>query len=202
MNLFPTTRRSIPLLYAQVTKADSRHAKSAFCFDKNSGLLLEEILPDVRPRNVVDISCDYGSFQKIGDYRFPRDVACFKDGHHQLDLKISELSLEPSPDPNLFTPPSGAIELGNCPVAPVSARSMSTPNPRAPFGSEQSSWLMLSLVVDTKGNPQNVRVVDSGGARFDEVAINTVKGWRFWPATCNREPMPMLIYVEIAFHGR
>ena len=183
-----------------LTPPDSSHQKSAFCFDKKDGLLLESFFPESRSRNVVENSCDYGSFQKIGVFLFPREMTCFEDRHRKLDAKVVELSLEPSPDPALFAHPAGALELGICPVKAEPPRAVSAPSPRWPVGArDQGSQVMLSLVVDSKGKAQNVKVVNSAGARIDQAAVTTVRNWRFKPAICNGEPMPAMINVQVDF---
>jgi TonB family protein len=183
-----------------ITKPDTRHLKLAFCFEKKTGVLVERILPEVRPTILADNECYYGSFQKIGDHWFPHEIACFEDRHRKLDARVVDLSPEPSPEPALFTPPPGAIELGNCSVKAEPPRAVNTPNPRRPFGSPgRNPRVKVSLVVDTKGKPQNVRIVDSGGAIFDKAAVSTLGSWRFKPATCTGEPIPMMITVRLDF---
>jgi TonB family protein len=184
-----------------ISKPNNRQLKSAFCFDKVSGLLVAKIFPGVRPTNAVEESCNYGSFQKIGDRRFPREMMCFEDRHRKLDAKVIELSFEPSPDPALFTPPRAAIELGQCAGKTVPPHAIDSPSPQTPFGSQgQSSQVTLSVVVDTNGKPQNVKVVNSAGAHSDEAALRAMRNWRFKPATCGGEPMPMMIEIQFAFY--
>jgi len=174
-----------------ITKPDSRHLKSAFGFDKKSGVLLETIVPESRPANVVERSCDYALFRKFGDYWFPHEIACFEDRHRKLDAKVVDLSLQPAPDPALFTPTPGAIELGRCLAKPHPPRAVQAPNPEWPVGSrDRNSQVMLSLVIDSTGKVQNIKVVNSGGAPIDTAAVSAVRRWRFKPATCNGEPIP------------
>jgi|HubBroStandDraft_6_1064221.scaffolds.fasta_scaffold206365_1 TonB family protein len=190
-----------PSAECAVTKPDpaNRNLRLAFCFDKKTGLLLEKVFPEERPWNLASEACDYSSFHKIGDHWLPYKIACSEDRHHQLDVAIVEISPEPSPDPALFTPPPGATELGVCeqkskPPRPAVARS-----PRWPPASDQKSQVTVSIVVDTKGIPQDIKVVDSAGASFNEAAVNTVRSWRFFPATCGGDPMPMRINVQVQF---
>lgn len=57
----------------------------------------------------------------------------------------------------------------------------------------------VSLVVDIKGKPQNVRVLRRGRKNYDDSALSAVRAWRFKPATCNGDPMPIQINVEVDF---
>ncbi|MGA7928616.1 MAG: energy transducer TonB [Candidatus Sulfotelmatobacter sp.] len=208
MNIFPPKSASFafesiadqaevdPPAECAITKLYLRHRKFAFCFDKKSGALLEKSFPETRPMNSVDISCNYGLFHKFGDRWFPREMACSEDRHKKIEANIAELSVEPSPDPALFTPPPGAIEIGTCSVATF------TPNPKSRFGFRDEASavsVMLSLVVDTKGKAQNVRVLRPGSKNYDKSALETVRRWRFQPGTCNGDPMPLQIRVEVDF---
>jgi TonB family protein len=59
---------------------------------------------------------------------------------------------------------------------------------------------LVSLVVDTRGNPQNVQVVHPLGKGLDEKAIEAVKQFRFTPATRNGiTPVPVKIAVQVEF---
>jgi TonB family protein len=129
-------------------------------------------------------------------------MVCYEDGHRKIDAKVIELSVASSIDPALFTPPAGAMELGNCSSDLVPPKGVTTTFPRFPPGMQDRQALVtLWMIVDIKGNPQNLKIVQSGGKHFDEAAMATVRGWRFWPATCGGEPMPMAINVEIPFRG-
>ena len=147
---------------------------------------------------VVDNSCAFGGFAKFGGYWFPREVVC--DQHKIIEAKVVDLVAEPSPDTALFTPPAGATELGRCTDIFKPPTAVFSPAPNLPLGWQYqvpSTGVRLSLIVDTKGKPQNVKVLHPGLKNFDQLAITTVRNWRFKPATCNGEPMPTEINVEI-----
>ncbi len=183
--------------------AGQKKEKSAFCFDKRSGGLVEKISPEPLRNRAADYACQYGAFQKFGNYSFPREIDCFLNGHQKLQVNIVDLSAEPSPDTALFTPPAGAIETGNCSVKTEPPKPVSTPDPRFPLGSrDRSAMVSLSLIVDAKGKAQDVRVTRSGGKPFDDQAASTVRGWKFKPATCNGEPVGIQISVEINYQLR
>ncbi|MCU1301341.1 MAG: TonB-like protein [Candidatus Sulfotelmatobacter sp.] len=189
-----------PPMACAISKPGAQHERSAFCFEKKSGALLERVLPELRGGSVFDYSCDYGKFNKFGDFWFPREMACFEDRHKKMEAKVEDLSVESTPDPALFAPPPGAVELGACTevMRPPVAELTRIPNP--PFGSrDNAAKVTLSLVVDTKGKPQDVRVVGPRRKNYDESALSAVRGWRFKPGTCNGDPMPFQMYVEVDF---
>jgi len=189
-----------------VTKHGSSGEVSAFCFDQKSGLLLQRVFPQMRPSRVVagfraiEHSCSYGTFQKLGNYWFPHEILCSEDKHREISVEVTDLSLEPTPDSALFTPPPGAIELADCPV-PLKAPKALSYAQLAESGSRDQGTVNISLVVDIKGQPQNLRVIRSAGKILDADALNAVRRWHFQPATCNGEPAPAEITVEIGFWG-
>jgi TonB family protein len=59
--------------------------------------------------------------------------------------------------------------------------------------------VILKLVVDEDGNPQNVRVVRPLGMGLDEKAVEAVRRYRFNPALKDGVPVPVEINVEVNF---
>jgi TonB family protein len=59
---------------------------------------------------------------------------------------------------------------------------------------------ILSLIVDTKGMPQDVRVVKPLGYGLSEKALDAASQYRFKPAMKNGQPVPVRIDVEVNFH--
>jgi protein TonB len=59
----------------------------------------------------------------------------------------------------------------------------------------------VTFIVDTKGNPQNPRVVRPLGMGLDEKAIEAVMKYRFKPAMRDgKTPVPVLVTVAVDFH--
>jgi len=58
---------------------------------------------------------------------------------------------------------------------------------------------VVSLIVDTQGNPQNIRVVRALGMGLDEKAEEAVRQYKFKPAYFHGHPVPVLINVEVNF---
>ena len=192
-----------PAEQCATTKRGSQQEQYKFCFDQKSGALLATLSPDIRPKNMTNLSCFYGIFRKFGDSWFPREMASLEDKHRQLEAKVEELSAEPSPDPSLFKPPPGAIERGRCSGTKAPPVPTLSPEPGFPTGTEaKGSSVLLALVVDIQGKPQDLRVSRSGGKEFDEAALAAVQKWRFESATCDGEPMPIEIRVEANFSQR
>lgn len=60
--------------------------------------------------------------------------------------------------------------------------------------------IVLSLVVDTSGNPTELQIQRPIGLGLDEMAIKAVNSWRFKPAEKDGNPVPVAINVEVNFH--
>jgi len=61
--------------------------------------------------------------------------------------------------------------------------------------------VVLILIVDEKGNPTNVSVIDGLGMGLNGKAIDAVKGWKFTPAFGkDGKPVAAKIAVEVDFH--
>jgi len=179
--------RAVECVY---TKFTGQKARSIFCFDKKSGVLLQRVSPEVRLRNVVNFSCEYGSFRVFGQYIFPHEIACFEDQHQSIRAVV-KLSSQPAVDTALFEPPPGAIEIPQCsgkmmPPFLVS-RGFTTPN----FDPDRVRWFPVWFLVDAKGKVQDVRLLRSADKTSYQDAMNTIQGWSFVPGVCNGEPMTM-----------
>jgi TonB family protein len=185
-----------------ITKPDSKGNRYAFCFDDQTGALLEKAAPEVRPKNTTTFSCAYAVFRKFGDFQVPREVSCFEDKHRKIDAKVVELSFDPSPDAELFKPPPGATERVDCLGKLTAPLLVFTPGPNFPSGEQgRSATVTLLLAVDKDGKPQDVRVNQSAGKSFDEQALAAVGRWKFKPSTCDGELVPAEIQVQVDFHA-
>jgi TonB family protein len=59
--------------------------------------------------------------------------------------------------------------------------------------------VVLAVVVDEKGQPQNLRVVRSLGLGLDQKAIEAVEKWRFRPGMKDGRPVPVQATIEVNF---
>jgi len=64
---------------------------------------------------------------------------------------------------------------------------------------KKNSVVVIDLVVDTEGLPQNVHIVKSGGEKFDKKAIEAVEKYRFKPSLKEGQPVPVEIRAEVHF---
>jgi len=59
--------------------------------------------------------------------------------------------------------------------------------------------VLVYLVVDTQGRPQNVRVIKPVGMGLDEKAMEAVRRYIFKPAMENGKPVPVELSIEVDF---
>ncbi len=58
----------------------------------------------------------------------------------------------------------------------------------------------IKLIVDSQGNPQDVRVTRHLGMGLDEKAVEAVRQYRFKPAMYQGHPVPVQIVIDVDFH--
>jgi TonB family protein len=74
--------------------------------------------------------------------------------------------------------------------------------PAALSGTLPTGWqalVVVGLLVDAEGTPQQVHVVRAFGRGFDEKAVEAVKKYRFSPAIVDGKPVPLEVNVEVNF---
>jgi TonB family protein len=59
--------------------------------------------------------------------------------------------------------------------------------------------VLVNLIVDSRGNPQNVHVLRGVGMGLDEKAVEAIRQYRFKPAMENGKPVAVQLNVEVNF---
>jgi len=177
--------------------------RQAFCIDKESGILIGTVEPQIVGARMGDYSCQYSKFQKFQTRWFPRKVECLIDQHRQMEGEVLELApTSASPDPELFNPPTSAAEAAPCVGRSEPARILAAKGPNLPLPQQsQNSVVTLNLTVDVQGHAQDIQIADSPGKSFDEAATSAVRDWRFQPATCNGNPFAARLQVRVDVHA-
>ncbi|HEY3705124.1 MAG TPA: energy transducer TonB [Terracidiphilus sp.] len=94
----------------------------------------------------------------------------------------------------------GVYRVGGGISAPVAINA-----PEAEFSDEArrakyQGEVMISLIVDAQGNPQNPRVVRPLGMGLDEKALEAVRKYKFKPALKDgRQPVPVMVTIAVNF---
>jgi len=93
----------------------------------------------------------------------------------------------------------GAYRVGGGVSAP---KALYAPDPEYSEEARKAKYqgtVVLWLVVDAGGRPQQIRVQRSLGMGLDEKAIEAVKLWKFDPARKDGQAVPVMINVEVNF---
>src|SRR5271167_1300630 len=93
----------------------------------------------------------------------------------------------------------GAYRVGGGVSAP---KALYAPDPEYSEEARKAKYqgtVVLWLVVDASGHPQQIRVQRALGMGLDEKAIEAVKLWKFDPARKDGQAVPVMINVEVNF---
>ncbi len=93
----------------------------------------------------------------------------------------------------------GAYRIGGGVTAPSV---LSKVEPEYSEEARKAKWqgtVVLSLVVDDQGRPQNLKVLRSLGLGLDQKAIEAVEKWRFKPGMKDGKPVPVMATIEVNF---
>jgi TonB family protein len=94
----------------------------------------------------------------------------------------------------------GAFKIGGGVSAPVA---ITKPEPEYSEEARKAKYqgeVWLSVVVDEKGIPQDIKVTRKLGLGLDEKAIEAVKKWRFKPGMKDGKPVAVQATIAVSFH--
>jgi|HubBroStandDraft_5_1064220.scaffolds.fasta_scaffold45837_1 protein TonB len=94
----------------------------------------------------------------------------------------------------------GLYQIGGRVSAPVALNSVEAEFSDEARRAKYQGVVLISMIVDTNGNPQNPRVVRPLGMGLDEKALEAVRKYKFKPAMKDgKTPVPVMITVEVNF---
>ncbi len=168
----------------QARIADERREVHEFCADSQTNDLLS---------NLVKTGAENSRSQRFSDYvgasesRYPRRLELLINGSKIISATISFLG-PLSFDPALLNPPQNAIVRRKCAdlKAPVPVKKKAIDLKRRLRFSTHST---LALTVLADGSVGDVNVIQRGGTALDKSALDSLKEWKFSPATCGGEPV-------------
>jgi TonB family protein len=161
----------------------------------------------------LDQSC-MNSLEQTKQVKTPPDQTafvfyfrCFVTASHPYSFALDDTpgaqpgnrqAVNPAASPN-------AARIYHVGIGVTPPRLLYAPAPQFPAalsGTLPTGWqalVVVQLVVDEQGTPQQVHVVRSFGRGFDEKAVEAVKRYRFSPATVEGKPVPLEVNVEVNF---
>ncbi len=129
----------------------------------------------------VTIKFDHGKLKAVVEPDLPFPVAPHKPIQEQLSAG------------EIFHVEPGHVE----PPKPIYA-----PNPvysQAALAAKYQGVVVASAIVGPDGNLTDVWIKKTVGLGLDQLALASVRGWKFQPATKEGKPVAVLISVEVAF---
>ncbi len=181
---------------------------------------LQGVADNVRVVRGIGHGLDEKAVEAVKQYRFKpateNGVPVPKDINIEVDFKIMD-----SPDAKAV-----AVMPPSAPVAPVAAPAESAPaeyngepvrkvgggvtapkviqtsEPEYSKEAKKAKFkgiVLVNLIVDANGLPQNVHVVRGVGMGLDQKAIDAVKQYKFKPAMQDGKPVPVELNVEVNF---
>jgi TonB family protein len=94
----------------------------------------------------------------------------------------------------------GLMSVGGGVSAPVVVHSVDPEFTAEARTANFQGSVSIQLIVDSQGNPQNVRVVRHLGMGLDEKAIEAVRQYRFKPAMYEGHPVAVQLVIDVDFH--
>ncbi|KRG39781.1 energy transducer TonB [Stenotrophomonas pictorum JCM 9942] len=106
---------------------------------------------------------------------------------------------EPAPPPAQTAPAPVADTPTDRPV-PLPDQSPAPTYPPAALRRGDSGTVVVQAVVDTRGVPLDVKIIQRSGSRdLDRAALDAVRNWRFQPAQSNGQPMQGTLEIPFDF---
>jgi len=179
-----------------------KHESRTVCRDHASHALL---------RTMIDVHGFSGNFLKLptrteySHYRefqgkeFPGELKYWVGSSLRVDATVEKLQPLGTLNGALFVPPSDAQEMHGCGGFSTPPQAIYAPDPGPPSGPHHSAAAVavLDMRLGADGLVHFVAVQHSSGTSFDREAVRAAKQWRFNPATCDGEPVPMEINLDI-----
>jgi len=143
---------------------------------------------------------EYSSYVPWGDRQFPRLMRAYEGDRPVLTVQ-AEIEPAPAVDPTRFNPPPSAVEWDWCDNAdlPQKTETMEPRYPESALRERRQGLVSLYAVVRTDGTLGNLAVAHSAGPDFDSATMESVRQWRFRPATCGSNPIVTETIIEVSY---
>jgi TonB family protein len=170
--------------------------KSKLCFDTATPVLLRED-PSENRRD------QYSDYTSSGASLYPQKVWIIREKLAPFEIRrISITATQLNED--TFKVPDNAIEVERCDFE-ESPKALHTPEPEfsdAARSAHAQGKVYLYVLLNTEGNVAGVQALGTDAYGLAQNALNTVKTWRFKPATCNGHPVAAEMNIEVEFSYR
>jgi TonB family protein len=154
------------------------------------------------------------------EFWYSPDLSIFMTRRHQdpeweQTVNVTEFNRK-EPDPSTFAIPAGyrIVEVTETVSAPDASgvyhvgsgvlppRLIYAKDPKFTPEARQAKYggiATVSLIVDARGNPQNLHIIRHLKMGLDEEALEAVSQYKFKPATLQGKPVPVEVNIEVNF---
>ena len=115
----------------------------------------------------------------------------------EVGLQLERTAASPSPSPLLAE--GDLVSQSQVDTLPRRTRGEAAPYPREAERLRMLGSVTVELMVDEKGRPQDLHVVESAGQVLDRAVVDAVRGWRYEPARKNGVKVKTRIAVKQTF---
>jgi TonB family protein len=168
------------------------------CFDVNQGYFLRQSTHF----NGVDEETLLNNYVPLGQHLIPKEYRSGPRGRSTLEVIVTEAEILPAVDPSQFEFPAGANVLATC-EAPTEPRPLQKPDPsytKEARAHKIQGVVVLDVDINETGGVERVNVVKPLDPGLDEAAAQIIRTkWRFEPATCGADAVPVEVMVEVSF---
>jgi TonB family protein len=168
-------------------------SKTKFCFDAATSLLLH-VGSSEKSRT------EYSDYASFGASMYPQKVQIFRE--NLAPFEVQQISITPAHlNDDAFKVPDKAVEVEACDhQKPPEA--ISAPEPSFPKGAKdarQEGVTVINVLVNNEGRVASAQASGPDSYGFGQITVDTVKTWRFKPATCDGRPVATEMNIEMSF---
>lgn len=170
-------------------------AKTRYCVDPERSVVLRR---DVGPGRM-----EFSGYTPAGAAMAPRKITIQKPSIGSLEVRDISVSYQ-SPDLARFAVPEQSIEIETC-KDEQQPKPVSTPEPSYSVearSKHHEALLVLHALIAAGGSVSDVEVMNPTGDGLDINARDTVRTWKFKPATCSGKPVMSEMMLEVDFRLR
>ncbi len=188
--------REIEGVRVQCIEFETVHGDNIFenevCVQKDTGYLVWA--------HHDETQMSFSEFLPIGRIVLPRQITIDLDGKSKIIAALNEEMVQ-NFDSTEFTPPDGAEMMEVCKERSNPAL-LHAPDPVSGFVASlgiSHGRVTGVLKVDAEGNVVNAAIVQSLNPVLDDLAVATVKHWKYVPATCNGKPVKAVTQFSVTY---
>ena len=162
------------------------------CIDQATGTIKRD------KENLVEKFVD-SDLQPVGPKLFPHSLSLLERGKQVTQVHITTLESPASFNTADFQPPAGAFARTGC-MNPVPARKIKDVMPRYPEEDKyqkNQGTVGVYAIIDSAGIPQNLKITLSASPTMNTSSLESLRQWRYRPATCSGYAVETETVVEI-----